>query len=492
MSGSVDNVEGGSGFASLGLTQPGSGLMGILMASDIVPGAQPSYELAKLIFVHHPLGGKLAEKPLDVAQSQAREIAVPGGPESRLIPAFQREWRAIGKCGADTIIRNTMTLARVYGIASLAVGDRGKAPNAPLDLEKVAGADLFFNVIDPLNSAGSLVLNQDPNSPDFLKPGTVTVAGQTYHPSRVCVMMNEQPVYIQWTNSAFGFVGRSVYQRALYPLRSYIQSMITDQLVVQKSGLLIAKITVAGSIVNERMRQMFGFKRQTLKDGVTGQVLSIGTGEAIESLNLQNLEGPARMARENILSNIAMAAGMPAKLLEQETMVGGMAEGTEDAKQIAQYIDRLRIEMQPIYGFMDEIVMRRAWSEAFYEALKKEIPEYRKVPYLTAFMSWRNSFTATWPNLLTEPDSEKAKTQDVRFKSVIAMVETMSPLLDPKNKATLAMWAADQANEQKQLFTSQLILDEDAIAEYQPPTAGDGTAGDETKEPEPEPFSSRT
>jgi hypothetical protein len=187
-----------------------------------------------------------------------------------------------------------------------------------------------------------------------------------------------------------------------------------------------------------------------------------------------------------------MAAGMPAKLLEQETMVGGMAEGTEDAKQIAQYIDRLRIEMQPIYGFMDEIVMRRAWSEAFYEALKKEIPEYRKVPYLTAFMSWRNSFTATWPNLLTEPDSEKAKTQDVRFKSVIAMVETMSPLLDPKNKATLAMWAADQANEQKQLFTSQLILDEDAIAEYQPPTAGDGTAGDETKEPEPEPFSSRT
>ena len=29
--------------------------------------------------------------------------------------------------------------------------------------------------------------------------------------------MNQSPIYIEFTNSAFGFVGRSVYQRRLVP-----------------------------------------------------------------------------------------------------------------------------------------------------------------------------------------------------------------------------------------------------------------------------------
>jgi len=33
-----------------------------------------------------------------------------------------------------------------------------------------------------------------------------------------------------YTQAAFGFVGRSVYQRPLYPLKSFVQTMITDDL----------------------------------------------------------------------------------------------------------------------------------------------------------------------------------------------------------------------------------------------------------------------
>lgn len=491
----ANTAEGGVGFTSFGTASLGSDLTSLLLAEDLVPGSPTSYQICKTIYAFHPLGGKMVETPINMAQSQEREIAIPGGPESRLIPAFEREWKSIGRLGADTLIKNTAVLSAVYGIASIGAGDAKRPSSEPLDLDKIAGADLYFNVFDPLNTAGSLVLNQDPNSPDFLKPKALTVSGKDWHPSRTCVMMNEQPIYIEFTNSAFGFVGRSVYQRALFPLKTFVQSMVTDQYVTLKCGLLIAKMKTPGSFINRTMSAVFGSRRDQLKGGVTGNVLSIGESDSVESLNFQNLEGAARFARDNALKNIATAAGMPARILDQETLVSGFGEGAEDAKQIARYIDRKRIEMAPIYAFFDEIVMRRAWSPSFYEAIKADYPEYENVPYTTAFMQWRNAFRATWPNLLVEPDSERAKTQDVRYKSCLATVEALAPLVGPKNKAEVIRWVRDQVNTSDELFSSKLTLDEDELDN--PPAEVEAaeeaaTAGDETREPRVYPFSARS
>ena len=460
MSGSQSSnlTEGGVGFSEIGLqTGAGSELLKLLAAEDIVPGSAASYQLCKSIYTFHTLGAKLVEAPINVAQSQERDITIPGGPESRLIPAFRKEWKRIGKapgsqtsCGADVIIHNLHRTARIYGIASLVVGARGKSVSTPLNLAGLSDEDLYFNVLDPLNTAGSLVLNQDPNASDYQKPMTLRVGNQEYHPSRAVIVMNEQPIYIEFTSAAFGFVGRSVYQRALYPLRTFLQSQITDALVTQKVGLLVAKMKMPGPVINSRIMNFFGIKRSALKAGMTGNVLTIGHEDSIESLNFQNLEGPAKFARDNALKNIAMGAGMPSKLLEQEEMIGGMAEGTEDAKQIAMYINRMRVEMQPSYDFMDAIVRRRAWNPGFYKTIQAEIPEYKKVPYETAFYQWENAFTATWPNLLQEPESELLKGEEIRFKSVVALVESLSPLLDPVNKASLVAWAADEINSRRE------------------------------------------
>lgn len=472
-----NSIDGAGAYAELGISNLGSELMGLLLADSIVPGSAPSYELCKTIYTYHPIGAKLADGPINMAQSQNREITVPGAPESRLIPAFDREWRNLGVVGADTLINNTMRTARIYGIASIAVGNRSGDLAEPLPLERIHDLDLFFNVFDPLNTAGSLVLNQNPNAPDFQKPHRIRVGGQEWHPSRVVVMMNEQPIYIQWSNSAYGFVGRSVYQRALFPLKTFIQSMVTDDMVTKKIGLLIWKQKSPSSAVNNRMMQMFGWKRASLKSGATGNVMTIGAEEDVASLNFQNLEGAGRFTRENVLKNIATAAGEPARMLDQETMVSGFGEGSEDAKQIARYIDRVRVEMQPLYTFFDDIVQRRAWSPSFYEGIQKDIPEYRKVPYESAFYQWKNAFTAIWPNLLVEPDSEKIKVEDTRFRSVVALIDVLAPLLDPENKAALVSWAADQVNDRKELFSAPIMIDEAKLAEYQPAPAG--PAGEE-------------
>jgi Protein of unknown function (DUF1073) len=479
-------MEDGEGFASVGVSNVGTALMTLLAAESIVPGSKPGYQVCKEIYVSHPLGAKMTETPVKIAQSQEREIKVQCVVEARLKRAFRDEWSALD---ADATILGVMTLARTYGIASVVVGARGVDPRAPLDPAKLHEYSLFFNVLDPLNTSGSLVLDQDPNSPFYQRPRTVAVAGVEYHPSRAVVVMNEQPVYIAFTASAFGFVGRSVYQRALYPMKTFLQSMITDDMVTKKVGLLVWNAKAPGPIMNNRILGWLGIKRQALKGGVTGNVLTVGLEDVISSLNLQNLEGPARFARDNCLKNIAMAACMPAKLLEQEEMIGGMAEGTEDAKQIARYIDRVRLDMAGLYATFDAIAQRRAWSPAFYETIRNEVKEYKDKPYETAFYEWKNAFTATWPNLLAEPDSEKAKLEDVKLKSAIAVAEVALPAApDQENKALILEWLQGNVNGNELLFTDKLDLDFDAIRDYEPPQpAQPGTSDEEGVTAEPKP-----
>lgn len=444
-----------------------SSLKDLLMCDGIDPGTDPSYQICKTIYLYHPLGGKMVDRPLKMALSQPRNISIPGSPESMVKEAFEREWLALG---ANDHILNTMRLSRIYGVSSIVYGAEGVPTDRPIDPKTLPNLKLYFNVLDPLNTAGSLVLNQDPNAPDFLKHSAITVAGQPYHRSRACVMMNEEPIYIGYTSSAFGYVGRSVYQRALFPLKSFIQSMITDDMVTRKAGVLIAKIKAPGSIVDRTMAAMSGFKRSILKDSKTDNVISIDPTEDIETLNMQNADTAMTTARKNILENIAAAGDMPAKILNSESFAEGFGEGTEDAKDIVRYVQGVRGDMAPLFEFFDRIVKYRAWSPEFYKTVQAEFPEeYKAVGYAQAFYAWSNAFKAEWPNLIEEPDSEKAKSEDVKLKSIIAMIEVLLPNMDSDNRAILIDWAASNFNECETLLQHPLVLDIDALRDFVPP-----------------------
>lgn len=450
MSGSVA-IQGQDGGES-GL---GSSLESLLSSPEIVPGSTPSYELCKAVWLYHPLGAKIVETPVKLAQSQARIITIQDGPEERVRDAFVEEWRRL-RC--DFHAFNTKVQSRVYGVSTLIVGTT-KTPTAePLDPWKLWEQEVYLSTFDPLNTGGSLVLNQDPNAPDFQKVVDIRAAGQLYHRSRSIVVMNEAPVYIAYTSSGFGYVGRSAYQRILFPLKSFLNTMIADDMVARKVGLIVAKMKPPGSVVSRMMQRLQAIKRILLRQGQTNQVLGITTEESVESLNLQNLEGPHKLCRQNILENVATGAPMPVKLITQESFAEGFGEGEEDAKYIAHYIDAVREDMAPLYAFLDDIVQFRAWNPEFYATIQKEFPEWRKVPFETAFYRWRRSFSATWPSLLTEPESEQIKVDDTRFKAISAMVELLMPNLDPDNKAALIQWAVDNFNERKKLISSPLLL----------------------------------
>jgi hypothetical protein len=482
-------------MAYLAATGFGSSWQAIMGADDIVPGDVPSYAVAKQIYLTHPLGGKIAETPVRLAQSQDREITVQGVGEEELVDQFNLAWQRIE---ATQVIFNLQTQARVYGLASIGAGTVGDDPKTRLDKTNLWKKRLYFNLFDPLNTAG-LVVNQDPNSPLFQKHSDVIVNGQPWHRSRTVTQQNERPIYIAWTSSAFSFSGRSCYQRCLYPLKSFLFSMRTDDMVVRKVGVVVTKMKSPGSFITQQMQRLFGVKRNVVKEAEVDNVISIGVEESVESLNLQNLDGPHSLARENIIKNIAVGAPIPSKLLTEEAYVLGFGEGTEDAKNIAQFVDGVRLEMRPPYDFMDDITMHLAWNPEWYEAFQKRYPaDYGEVEYKTAFYRWKNSFRADWPSLLKEPPSEQVQVDDVKLKGLIAIWQVYAPELDPANKVALAQTVFDGFNAREDLFEgSRFTLDAPALLDFLEEQAEQQKAATEQEQKTeegasaPRPFASR-
>jgi len=98
----------------------------------------------------------------------------------------------------------------------------------------------------------------------------------------------------------------------------------------------------------------------------------------------------------------------------------GICRRHEDAKTVVRYIEGLRMKMQPLYAWFDNIVMYRAWNPAFYARIQRQHKEYMNVSYEDAFSRWRENFTASWPSLLIEPRSETIQVEDVKLQAICA------------------------------------------------------------------------
>lgn len=443
-------------------------LITLLDSDDIQPGMSAGYQTCKTIYLFHPLGGKMVDRPIKMAMNESRTVHISQayGIEQRLRDAFEREWKALG---ADKHIANAARISRIYGVSAIAMLVDNQESSSAVDYRTLYKHNVTFNILDPLNTAGSIVLNQDPNAQDFQRVDGIRVAGKPYHKSRCVVQQNEDPIYLAYNSAAFGFTGRSVYQRALFPLKSFIQTMRTDDMVSVKGGLLVTKIQGPSSVVNNMMQKLSGIKRMMLKRGKTGEVLQIGANDSIESIDLSNLEKPLDSSRNHILENIAAAADMPAIILNSETFAQGFGEGTEDARSVAVYIDNIREWLEPLYDYFIRICQYRAWSIEFFNSLRADFPELKNT-YSLYFSSWINNFEYRWPPSLKEPDSEKVKVDETRFKAIVSMLEVLLPQVntDDENRALLIEWAQANANANENLFPQRLDLDIDSLKANRP------------------------
>lgn len=462
----VDNsFDSEDGFSTVSLegSSLGNSLTELLLADDINPGDPPGYNTCKVIYLFHPLGAKIAEKPIAMAMTKPREIEVKDAPSERIKDKFNDQWTLDE---AETQIFQTAVLSRVYGVSGLAAIIEGEDVSQPLDYWKLPNADLTFNVLDPLNMAGSFTTTQNPNASSFMKFRQMRIAGTRYHRSRFVTKINEQPIYLGWTNSAFGYTGRSVYQRALYPLKSFVQTMITDDMVARKAGVLIAKVKAQGSIISRLGAGFTALKRLMLRLAKTGNVISIDLTEDISTLNMQNVDGAMTTARKDILENIAAAVPMPALLLNDETMGGDFHEGTEDANAIAQWVDGVRKDLLSLYVFMEKIIQHRAWTPEFYVTIQSEFPEYKDVEYEAAFYKWRNSFSGTWPELIKEPESESIKVEETKLGGMFQAMDRILPLCDPESTGAMVDFVVSNMNEMKLMFTVPLMIDTSRIIAF--------------------------
>ena len=450
-------------IGTIGNAALGNALQTILMGDDIQPGTMPSYQLCKVIYLCHPMGAKMVETPVKLAMSQQREISIPNSPETLIQEAFLAEWKALK---IDATIQQCAFISRTYGIGSVVFGAVDQPTDTPIALQSMADLQIYFNALDPLNTSGSLVLNQDPNAPDFQKVTAISAAGQKYHFSRSCTLMNEAPVFLGYTNSAYGYVGRSVFQRALFPLKSFITSMEADHEIMTKAAVVVIKIKNPGSITDKISGAVNQIKRNLFKTARNGNTISIGTDDSVETLNLQNVDKAVTVVRSNIIENIASSAVMPPALLLSDGYAGVLSNGSEDFKATVQYINGVREWLDPLYAFFDNLVMYRAWSPAFYRRVQAQFPEYQNVSYEEAFYQWKNSFVAAWPSLLIEPESEKSKVDKVKLDSVVALLDKMLPTLDPVNAASLVEWVTLNISSMKTLFSDPLEFDADELLAY--------------------------
>jgi hypothetical protein len=127
-------------------------LLSLLDSEDIQPGSSVGYQTCKTIYIFHPLGGKMVDRPIKMAMNEPRtvHIAQTYSLEQRLRDAFEKEWKALK---ADQHIAAAARIARIYGTSAIAMLVDNQEPSQALDYRTLYKHNVSFNILDPLNTA---------------------------------------------------------------------------------------------------------------------------------------------------------------------------------------------------------------------------------------------------------------------------------------------------------------------------------------------------
>ena len=386
--------------------------------NDILNADTMSYSLAQTIRRFHPAGQALVSMPIIKAQANGRDIQIPTAPQMA-IDAFND---VSMRYGVDNLAADLLAGAKAFGVNSLIIGQYDVETESPLNVSTLSN-QAFFNIVDPLNTAGSNTQNQQPNQRNFLAlPSIVKVQGIGYHSSRCFTLRNpfEPAIYLNFNSAAFSYAPASCYERPLFYLKLFLENDIALSAGNKKVGSFVHKKAFQNTTTIDAANQSIkGFIRQKISDMFNGGVAVIGSEDEITTVDLMHFSESLNATYEAIIDRMALASsdGIPPSMLKGALLSHGLnGNGYHDKAKENECIEKHQKALEAIYAFLDPLMMRIAWNcPDFYKSIQARYPEYKNVSQRAAVQQWMSSYKAEWNSIEKPTDSELAEVNEKKM-----------------------------------------------------------------------------
>lgn len=385
---------------------------------DVKDDQKISYKSARNLYLANPMARKVVEKPIEYAMAKRPEVKMPGCPDD-LINEIWREWDKL-KC--DDVVATAQRNKKIYGASAIILGIEGQSTSVPATPQTVRAFPIWFNVADALQMAGN-IFDLDINSPNYGRLKTINVVGRIYPRGRYHYESNGDMLYLDFEASNFNFAGRSVYRAIVTPLEAYKESFKTFQRICKFTGVIIHK--QESPALNQGMsHQVRAGNISALKNLDAESVVSVGAKDSIENLQFDHVED-AMKARQAIIEDIASGAGIPSKLLLEDSFASLLSSGSEDYRAVVQWIEAYqRKEIEPLLRYMWRVLATRVITEQKFAEYQAAEPELSGTLHSEALNDWLQQMEVEWPKLIPQTEQELQESKAKKLDSIQSVYET--------------------------------------------------------------------
>lgn len=318
----------------------------------------------------------------------------------------------------------TTVYSRIYGISFIyACGE--KNPKEAIDYDYIQSGKVFkFNVLDPLAHGGYVIIDNEPLSPTFSQPIDLRIQGKKIHSQRLCVVMNDLPLYLKFTPSNFSFSGPSIYQNMTLLIRSWNRAIISIQRLATKASAMILKAKDSGGITNAvqnyAMHKNLEMIRRIENDGIA----SIKVGEDLEFFSLTGVKEIDTIIQK-IQNGLMMAlSDTPSGILLDTYLSTGLADGDNDMKTIIIAVDKFRKDvLTPIYKFLDKYMCYKAYTPELLKYIKENYDYFSEMTLDEILQELMQGYHFEFNDIYPQTENEQSDTQGKKLDNIIKLKE---------------------------------------------------------------------
>ena len=384
-----------------------------LSAYGLEQNSEPTYQDCKNIYTSHSLGKRLVNSIVEFSLSTQRKIVIQDAPQE----VVNRYNKTLKDYKIDKLVKKVACLNRVYGMSALYVSTSKKDDDYQnLKRSDVMDNQIYFKALDPYNFA--IDINQNALSPLFLEASNPRVQNTKVGGKRIFVNFNGDPIYLDFTQSALNFAGRSVYQNMYRFLRTWSLLFVAlERIALKASSILITK-EGGNNSSDSKSLEVAMRSAELVKQMEQGQVAFLLNGEHAEFFNLNGASEIGAMISELKMGLAIALDDTPASILLDKELSNGLSEGSEDMKAVIMKVNTFRsLYIDPIYEFLDSYLFYKAWDDAFIKDFLKKgsnTASYEGLSLQEIRRIWIESFSYVWESVYPKtPDEETKEKNDV-------------------------------------------------------------------------------